>query len=141
MRFQHGVDESPTRLPISATEREASSCKTARIFRSIASIAPTAPHLWTGLALVPGRRDPPRNRGDGRPGGEELFLPRRAIPSLEQFFPISSLIWGCSPPDQAREAKAGARPNDRPASSDACPLSHGPAIAVETRAADGHVNQ
>src|SRR5262245_53892490 len=42
MRFQHGVDESPTRLPISATEREASSCRTDRIFRSMASIAAKA---------------------------------------------------------------------------------------------------
>src|SRR5262245_11618993 len=38
MRFQHGVDDNPTRLPISATESEASSCNTARIFRSMASM-------------------------------------------------------------------------------------------------------
>src|SRR6516162_372425 len=37
MRFQQGVDDSPTRSPISATEREASSCSTIRILRSIAS--------------------------------------------------------------------------------------------------------
>src|SRR4249920_3639764 len=38
IRFQHGVDDRPTRLPISATESEASFCRTARIFRSMASI-------------------------------------------------------------------------------------------------------
>src|SRR6476619_4992770 len=38
MRFQHGVDDSPTRLPISATESEASCCSTPRIFRSMASM-------------------------------------------------------------------------------------------------------
>jgi hypothetical protein len=38
MRFQHGVDDSPTREPISATDSEASSCRTARIFRSMASM-------------------------------------------------------------------------------------------------------
>jgi hypothetical protein len=38
MRFQHGVDDSPTREPISATESEASSWTTARIFRSMASM-------------------------------------------------------------------------------------------------------
>src|SRR5664279_479406 len=37
MRFQHGVDDSPTRSPISATDSEASSCRTIRIFRSMAS--------------------------------------------------------------------------------------------------------
>jgi len=37
-RFQQGVDDRPTRWPISATESEASSCTTARIFRSTASI-------------------------------------------------------------------------------------------------------
>src|SRR6185437_10727139 len=37
-RFQHGVDDRPTRWPISATEREASCCTTARILRSMASI-------------------------------------------------------------------------------------------------------
>src|SRR5215211_8098253 len=140
MRFQQGVDERPTRLPISATEREASSCKTARIFRSIASIAPTAPSMdWPGA-----RSWPSRSASQSRQwhhGGEELFLPRPAIPSLEQFFPISSLMWDVAAPDRAREVKAGSPPNDRPASSDARLLSHGPAIAVETRAAVGHVNQ
>src|SRR5215831_839042 len=43
MRFQQGVEERPTRLPISATERDASSCSTARILRSMASM--------TGLSL------------------------------------------------------------------------------------------
>jgi hypothetical protein len=38
MRFQQGVEDNPTRLPISATASEASSCKTANIFRSIASM-------------------------------------------------------------------------------------------------------
>src|SRR5436190_5064468 len=38
MRFQHGVEESPTRLPTSATESEASCCSTPRILRSIASM-------------------------------------------------------------------------------------------------------
>src|SRR4029077_11757645 len=38
MRFQQGVDDRPTRLPISATEREASSCSTVKILRSMASI-------------------------------------------------------------------------------------------------------
>src|SRR5215472_2447096 len=38
MRFQHGVEDSPTREPISATDRAAFSCRTARIFRSMASI-------------------------------------------------------------------------------------------------------
>ena len=38
MRFQHGVDDRPTRLPISATDSEASSCTTARILRSMASM-------------------------------------------------------------------------------------------------------
>src|SRR5690242_9468564 len=38
IRFQHGVEDSPTRLPISATDSEASSCNTARIFRSMASM-------------------------------------------------------------------------------------------------------
>src|SRR3569623_3267446 len=37
MRFQHGVDDRPTRSPISATESEASSCRTVRILRSMAS--------------------------------------------------------------------------------------------------------
>src|SRR4029077_2105549 len=37
IRFQQGVEDNPTRLPISATERDAFSCSTARIFRSIAS--------------------------------------------------------------------------------------------------------
>src|SRR5262245_33291454 len=39
MRFQHGVEDSPTRLPISATESEALSCRSARILRSIESMA------------------------------------------------------------------------------------------------------
>src|SRR6266436_2495442 len=30
IRFQHGVEDNPTRSPISATEREASSCSTVR---------------------------------------------------------------------------------------------------------------
>src|SRR5215217_8031937 len=38
MRFQHGVDDSPTRLPISATDNDASFCSTARILRSMASM-------------------------------------------------------------------------------------------------------
>src|ERR1700761_4147748 len=38
MRFQQGVDDKPTRLPISATESEASSCRTVKILRSMASI-------------------------------------------------------------------------------------------------------
>src|SRR6516225_6723116 len=38
IRFQHGVEDRPTRLPMSATESEASSCRTAKILRSIASI-------------------------------------------------------------------------------------------------------
>src|SRR5688572_4835518 len=37
MRFQHGVDDSPTRLPISATDSDASCCSSARILRSVAS--------------------------------------------------------------------------------------------------------
>src|SRR6476469_6316265 len=37
-RFQHGVEDRPTRCPISATESEASSCTTARILRSMASM-------------------------------------------------------------------------------------------------------
>src|SRR6516165_1307345 len=47
MRFQQGVDESPTSLPISATDRDASRWSTASIFRSIASI--TAPQEPYGL--------------------------------------------------------------------------------------------
>src|SRR6185437_4071138 len=38
MRFQQGVDDRPTRLPISATESDASSCRTVKILRSMASI-------------------------------------------------------------------------------------------------------
>src|SRR5208282_123396 len=38
MRFQQGVEDSPTREPISATDSEASSCRTASIFRSMASM-------------------------------------------------------------------------------------------------------
>src|SRR5580704_7596811 len=38
MRFQHGVEDSPTRPPISATESAAFSCRTVRIFLSIASM-------------------------------------------------------------------------------------------------------
>src|SRR5215813_15616986 len=38
MRFQHGVEDRPTKLPISATEWEASCCRSARILRSMASI-------------------------------------------------------------------------------------------------------
>src|SRR5438445_5938459 len=37
MRFQHGVEDRPTRSPISATDSEASSCSTVRILRSMAS--------------------------------------------------------------------------------------------------------
>src|SRR3569623_497250 len=37
MRFQHGVDDRPTRSPSSATESEASSCRTVRILRSMAA--------------------------------------------------------------------------------------------------------
>src|SRR4029079_2952736 len=44
-RFQQGVDDRPTRWPISATEREASSWTTARIFRSTASILFWSPKL------------------------------------------------------------------------------------------------
>src|SRR5262249_61509130 len=47
-RFQQGVDDRPTRWPISATESEASSCTTARIFRSMASILSSAPD-WTDI--------------------------------------------------------------------------------------------
>src|SRR5258705_8843798 len=39
MRFQQGVEERPTRLPISATECEASCWRRARILRSMASMA------------------------------------------------------------------------------------------------------
>src|SRR5262249_9846848 len=39
IRFQHGVEDKPTRAPISATESDALSCKTARIFLSIASMS------------------------------------------------------------------------------------------------------
>src|SRR5437879_3259911 len=39
MRFQQVVEDRPTRLPISATEWEASCCRRARILRSMASIA------------------------------------------------------------------------------------------------------
>src|SRR5882757_7178450 len=49
MRFQHGVDDSPTRCPISATESEASCCSTPSILRSIASI---------GVSLDVGRNQP-----------------------------------------------------------------------------------
>src|SRR5215467_5824693 len=38
IRFQQGVEDRPTRLPISATEWEASCCRSARILRSMASI-------------------------------------------------------------------------------------------------------
>src|SRR5438270_5138485 len=38
MRFQQGVDDSPTRLPTSATDSEASCCSTPRILRSMASM-------------------------------------------------------------------------------------------------------
>src|SRR3954453_19257001 len=38
MRFQQGVEDSPTRLPTSATESEASCCSTPRILRSMASM-------------------------------------------------------------------------------------------------------
>src|SRR5713101_10028681 len=38
IRFQHGVDDRPTRLPISATEREAFCWSKPRILRSIASM-------------------------------------------------------------------------------------------------------
>src|SRR5580704_14711587 len=38
MRFQHGVEDKPTREPISATDRAAFSCKTASILRSMASM-------------------------------------------------------------------------------------------------------
>src|SRR5215472_16373786 len=38
IRFQHGVEDRPTKLPISATEWEASCCRRARILRSMASI-------------------------------------------------------------------------------------------------------
>ena len=39
MRFQHGVCDKPTRPPISAIDRVASSCRSARMFRSVASIS------------------------------------------------------------------------------------------------------
>jgi hypothetical protein len=39
IRFQQGVEDKPTRAPISATESEAFSCKTARIFLSMASMS------------------------------------------------------------------------------------------------------
>ena len=38
IRFQHGVDDKPTRCPISATEREASCCRTPSILRSMPSM-------------------------------------------------------------------------------------------------------
>src|SRR5262245_49898207 len=38
MRFQQGVDDRPTRLPISATDSEASPCSSDRILRSVTSI-------------------------------------------------------------------------------------------------------
>src|SRR5215510_15949438 len=47
MRFQHGVEDSPTRLPISATESEALSCSSARILRSIESMAAAVHERFT----------------------------------------------------------------------------------------------
>src|SRR6185437_13373933 len=44
-RFQQGVEDSPTRCPISATESEASSCTTARILRSMASMLSSLQNL------------------------------------------------------------------------------------------------
>src|SRR5688572_30663766 len=38
MRLQQGVEDRPTRLPISATDREASPCRRDRILRSVRSI-------------------------------------------------------------------------------------------------------
>src|SRR6185369_8888277 len=57
MRFQHGVDDNPTRLPISATDSDESSCRRARILRSVASIVLTS----NGKKARPSR-DPERAR-------------------------------------------------------------------------------
>src|ERR1700722_12541856 len=48
MRFQHGVEDNPTRWPISATESDASTCSTARILRSMTSIAAGSGAVRTG---------------------------------------------------------------------------------------------
>src|ERR1700691_3427281 len=51
MRFQQGVDDNPTRLPISATASEASSCSTANILRSMASMKKSFNRHRLGLSI------------------------------------------------------------------------------------------
>src|SRR6202035_3980260 len=52
MRFQQGVEDSPTREPISATESAAFSCRTARILRSMASTGPSEVLISNHLAEI-----------------------------------------------------------------------------------------
>src|ERR1700722_7494421 len=82
MRFQHGVDESPTRLPISATDNEASSCRMARILRSVASIRSSFPIR----ALAPGSYE---NR-------EILFFSEPGLSYCIENNSISSFCFQCS---------------------------------------------
>ena len=74
IRFQHGVDDSPTRSPISATDSEASCCRTVRILRSMAS-----------------RRRLGSSGGGGKFRHVKNFLPNRRSqmrPDLGKFFHI-----------------------------------------------------
>src|SRR5271169_1704919 len=73
MRFQHGVDDRPTREPISATERAALSCRTARIFRSIASIEIFF-HKIGDMAIYREKYSKSSGRLDGLPGYQCLDL-------------------------------------------------------------------
>src|SRR5262245_9522703 len=72
-RFQQGVDDKPTRWPISATESDASCWTTARIFLSIASI----------LRLASGWESHPE---PGKPFGRILLFSYRHLLLYRKIF-------------------------------------------------------
>src|SRR6516162_1624763 len=87
IRFQHGVDDKPTRLPISATESEALSCSRLRILRSIASMeaAPAerdrtdSPQL-SGISAVHRKVFPGNHQLDRGPTGVIMKENRPSFP-------------------------------------------------------------
>src|SRR2546428_13208645 len=117
MRFQQGVEERPTRLPISATESEASSCSTARILRSIVSMLEypceldeagcKSPVRQKNLSFYPqppvfrekifyfkhnssGRYEPPNVAHGGPPPSGQSAMTRLAVRLLRGFLSIAA---------------------------------------------------
>src|SRR5580698_8314249 len=93
MRFQHGVDDRPTREPISATDSAAFSCRTARIFRSMASIMAIIFQIFETKPLY--IEDYSKSSGEAIPA-------KTGSRQLDSRFPGNEREWLSAPPKTPR---------------------------------------